>query len=251
MNAVVVAAGRGTRLRPLTDQIPKALIPIQGVRLMDYILRGLSECGVGEVLLVIRHLGHMIRETYGDSAFGMSLRYVEQGKESGTGAALLAAEGMIAPTDRGARSGGNEPFMLLWGDILADPMNYRRLLNKYADHPCDLLSMLNWMDDPAAGAAVETDGDRIVHIEEKPPPGKASSNWNQAGLFICRSAMFDAVRECGLSPRGEIEFTAGVQKLIEQGKDVRWLALEGFWSDVGTPAVLKALNAECGMGNAE
>lgn len=244
MNAVVVAAGRGTRLRPLTDQIPKALIPIKGVRLMDYILRGLSESGVGEVLLVIRHLGDMIREAYGGSAFGIRLNYVEQGEVGGTGAALLAAEGLIAPTDRGARSGGNEPFMLLWGDILTDPMNYRRILEKYAGHPCDLLSMLNWMDDPCAGASVETEGDRITRIEEKPPPGKAASHWNQAGLFICKSAIFDAARECGLSPRGEIEFTAAVQRLIEQGKDVRWLPLEGFWSDVGTPEALERLNAE-------
>lgn len=230
MKAVVVAAGRGNRLRPLTDNMPKALIPIQGVRLMDYILRGLSECGVGEVLLVVRHLGNMIREVYGDSAFGMDLRYADQGEESGTGAALLAAEGKI-----------DEPFMLLWGDILTDPANYRRILVKYADHPCDLLSMLNRMDDPAAGASVETEGDRIVHIEEKPAPGKAKSNWNQAGLFVCSSAVFEAVRECGLSPRGEIEFTAGVQKLIEKGKDVRWVALEGFWSDVGTPEALDRL----------
>ena len=203
---------------------------------MDYILRGLSESGVGEALLVIRHLGHMIRETYGDSAFGMRISYAEQGKENGTGAALLAAERMV-----------DEPFMLLWGDILTDPMNYRRLLDKYADHPCDLLSMLNWMNDPSAGASVMTEGDRIASIEEKPAPGKARSNWNQAGLFICRNAIFDAVRDCGLSPRGEIEFTSGVQKLIERGKDVRWLALEGFWSDVGTPEVLDRLNAESGL----
>ncbi|HET6456855.1 MAG TPA: nucleotidyltransferase family protein [Armatimonadota bacterium] len=238
MNAIVVAAGRGTRLRPLTDKIPKALIPIQGVRLMDYILRGLSGVGVTDVVLVIRHLGDMIRETYGDSAFGMDIRYVEQGKESGTGAALLAAEGTVA---LGARSGGNEPFMLLWGDILADPMNYRRILAKYADHPCDLLSTLNWMDDPSTGASVETDGDRIIRIEEKPSPGRARSNWNQAGIFVCRNAVFEALRQCGLSPRGEIEFTAGVQKLIEMGKDVRWMPLEGFWSDVGTPEALERL----------
>lgn len=197
---------------------------------MDYILRGLSESGVGEVLLVIRHLGHMIREAYGGSAFGIKLKYVEQGEVGGTGAALLAAEGLI-----------DEPFMLLWGDILTDPVNYRRILDKHADHPCDLLSALNWMDDPCTGASVETDGDRITRIEEKPPPGQAASHWNQAGLFICKSAIFDALRECGLSPRGEIEFTAGVQKLIEQGKDVRWLPLEGFWSDVGTPDVLERL----------
>lgn len=203
---------------------------------MDYILRGLSESGVGEALLVIRHLGHMIRETYGDSAFGMGISYAEQGKENGTGAALLAAERMV-----------DEPFMLLWGDILADPTNYRRILAKYADQPCDLLSALNWVDDPSTGASVEVEGDWIIRIEEKPAPGKARSNWNQAGLFICRNAIFDGVRDCGLSPRGEIEFTSGVQKLIERGKDVRWLALEGFWSDVGTPEVLDRLNADSGL----
>jgi dTDP-glucose pyrophosphorylase len=127
-----------------------------------------------------------------------------------------------------------------------DPDNYERIKDIFEERPCDLISTLNWMDDPCAGASVETEDGRIVKITEKPRQGTAVSNWNQAGLFVCTGAMFSAMRACGLSPRGEIEFTAGVQKLLDQGRNVRcmYLPRDGFWSDVGTPEILSALNAD-------
>ncbi len=235
MKAVIVAAGRGKRMMPLTAELPKPLLPIQGTRLLDYLLRGLRWSGVSDIIIVTRYLSEMIEETYADGAsLGVRLRYASQTGPDGTGSALLAAEGLT----------GEEPFMLLWGDILMDPENYCRILATYAAHPCDLLSTLNWLDDLSTGAAVYVDENRITAIQEKPAQGAATTRWNQAGLFACTKEVFAAVRECGLSPRGEIEFTAGVERLIDLGKDVRWMPLEGFWSDVGTPKALDGLNAD-------
>lgn len=225
---------------PLTADTPKPLLPVHGTPIIEYLLRGLKWAGVTDIVIVVRYLGDKIREHYGDgSAIGMSISYVEQHDVAGTGAALLSVEDVV----------GGEPFMLLWGDVLMDPDNYSRIQQLYAAHPCDLISTLNWMDDPSSGASVVTEDGRIVKIIEKPPAGTAPSNWNQAGLFICTRAMFDALHQCGLSPRGEIEFTAGVQQLLDGGKNVRCMFIpqDGFWSDVGTPELLSSLNAAPGV----
>lgn len=234
MKAVVVAAGRGNRMMPLTADTPKPLLPLHGRPILEHILLGLKNAGIEDVLVVVNYLAEKIEDYFGDgSKLGMRISYVEQTGPMGTGSALLAAESYV----------GGEPFMLLWGDVLMGSHDYRRLQKLYAQHPCDLISSLNWMDDPCAGSSNEVEGDRIVRIVEKPAPGTAKSNWNQAGLFICTTAVIEAMKACGLSPRGEIEFTAGVQFLLDQGRDVRWMPVEGFWSDVGTPEILAALEA--------
>ena len=237
MKAVIVAAGRGKRLMPLTSDTPKPLLKIHDVTLLEYLLRGLRSAGVTDVIVVIRYLGEMIPNAFGGgSSLGMNLSYIEQTGPDGTGSAALSAETLA----------GDEPFMLLWGDILMDPSNYARIQGLYADHPCDLLSTLNWLDDPSSGASVCVEGDRITSITEKPPADLPPSHWNQAGLFVCTRGIFEALHEIGLSPRGEIEFTAGVQGLLEQGRDVRCMLIPrgDFWSDVGTPEVLAELNAD-------
>ncbi|MBP6963344.1 MAG: NTP transferase domain-containing protein [Armatimonadetes bacterium] len=234
MKAVIVAAGRGNRMMPLTADTPKPLLLLHGRPILEHILLGLKDAGVKDVLIVVKYLGEKIAEYFGDgSKLGMRVSYVEQTGPMGTGSALLSAEPWV----------GDEPFMLLWGDVLMESHNYRRLRELYARYPCDLISSLNWMDDPCAGSSNEVEGDRIVRIVEKPAPGTAKSNWNQAGLFVCTTAVIEAMKVCGLSPRGEIEFTAGVELLLGQGKDVRWMPVQGFWSDVGTPEILAALEA--------
>lgn len=235
MKAVIVAAGRGKRLMPLTADTPKPLLRIQGTPLIEYLLRGLRWADVQDVVIVIRYLGEKIQESLGDgSSLGMRIGYVWQTGPDGTGSAVLAAQEAV----------GDEPFMLLWGDILMDPDNYRRIQSVYAERPCSLLSTLNWMDDPSSGASVCFEGDRLVSIHEKPLPGTAPSHWNQAGLFVCTDEVLGAMRQVGLSERGEIEFTSGVQKLLHDGRDVRCMLLEGFWSDVGTPDVLARLQQD-------
>lgn len=235
MKAVIVAAGRGKRMMPLTDEIPKPLLPIHGTPILEYLLRGLHWAGISEAIIVVRYLGRKIKVAFGDgTALHMRLSYVQQNGPDGTGSALLSAESVT----------GSEPFMLLWGDILTDPENYRRMISVYKSCPCDHLSCLNWLDDPSTGAAVSIKNDRIIEIEEKPVQGTAKSHWNQAGLFICTTNIFNALHKCGLSDRGEIEFTTGVQKMVDTGNDVRWMPLEGFWSDVGTPEMLAELNAD-------
>lgn len=235
MKAVIVAAGRGKRLMPLTSNCPKPLLQVRGRPILDYLLHGLKRAGIYEVIIVVRYLGEKIMAYYHDGLnLGMKIEYAWQDGPDGTGSALLAAASLL----------DKDPFMLLWGDVIMDPINYIRILHQFEQTQCDLLSGLNWLEDPSSGAAVFVEGNRIVAIYEKPPAGQAGSQWNQGGLFVCTEAVITAARKCGLSPRGEIEFTSAVQNLIASGADVQWMPIEGFWTDVGTPEIIASLNTD-------
>jgi dTDP-glucose pyrophosphorylase len=103
---------------------------------------------------------------------------------------------------------------------------------------------LNYVDDPTAGAAVYREGDRVTRVVEKPPPGTSTSNWNLAGVNVFTSQVFDALDRITPSPRGELELTDAIAKLIEKGHEVRGVELHGFWSDIGTPAALAQADSE-------
>jgi NDP-sugar pyrophosphorylase family protein len=233
MKALVLAAGRGIRLRPLTDRLPKPLIEVAGRPVLEHILRGLAAAGVDEAAVVIGHLGEQIEAHFGKgSSLGMRLRYRRQSSLSGTAKAALLADDLLA----------GEPFVLTWGDILTDWTNYRRLLEAFSADPCDALLGLNEVEDPAAGAAVYRDGDRVTEIVEKPPPGTSTTRWNNAGVMALTPVIWPILNQLEPSARGEYELPQGVRAMIEQGYRVCGLEFEGFWSDVGRPEDVALLN---------
>jgi NDP-sugar pyrophosphorylase family protein len=234
MKALVLAAGRGTRLRPLTDRIPKPLIEVAGRPLLEHILRGLAAAGVDEAVLVIGHLGEQIEARFGDRAgVGMGLHYRRQTALEGTARAALLAEDLLA----------GAPFALTWGDILTTWDNYRRLLETFAHDPCDALLGLNEVDDPAAGAAVYREGNRVTEIIEKPPPGTSTTRWNNAGVMVLTPAIWPILKALEPSARGEYELPQGVQTMVRRGDRVCGMELRGLWSDVGRPEDVAMLNA--------
>lgn len=214
--AVLLAAGRGRRLAPFTDAVPKPMLRLAGRPLLEHILRQLRACGIRRVLLVIGYLGHEIRAYFGDGRTeGLQLSYIDQPLDpGGTGAAALMAEAYA----------GDGPFFLGWGDILAAGPDYAALFAAYARQPGPTLLALEPVAEAGSGAAVTVAGDRILRLEEKPPPGTPAV-WNQAGLGVFTKTLFPVLRSLPLSPRGEIEFTAGVQALINAGLPVAWLGL--------------------------
>ncbi|MFW5867655.1 MAG: nucleotidyltransferase family protein, partial [Armatimonadota bacterium] len=119
MKAVILAAGKGTRMLPLTDRRPKPLMPVAGRPILEHIVGGLASAGVDDICLVIGWHGEQIQEAFGDvTRLGATLTYVWQEEYGGTGAALLLAEDFI----------GDDPFVLGWGDIIIPPENYRRMM---------------------------------------------------------------------------------------------------------------------------
>ena len=218
MRAVLLAAGRGRRLAPYTDRIPKPMLRLAGRPLLHYILHRLKACGCRRILLVVGYRGDEIRSFFGDGRReGLELSYIAQPEApKGNAAAAALAEGFA----------GQEPLFVGWGDVLAAASDYARLFEAAAAEPLAARLALEAVDDPHQGAAVYLDGDRIASLEEKPPRGTARTGWNQAGLGIFSPALFDAIRDLPLSPRGELEFPSAIQRLIDRGFEVGHTSLK-------------------------
>jgi NDP-sugar pyrophosphorylase family protein len=234
-DALVLAAGRGTRMKSLTDEIPKGMLEVAGRPLLEWIVEAIRDAGISRLLVVTGYHADRIEDHFGDgTGFGVEIRYRRQEVRDGTARALLLGRADI----------GDRPFLLAWGDILTDRRNYPGLFRTFADSACDAVLSVNRVDDPYRGAAVYTDdGGKILRIVEKPPRGSSTTNWNNAGFAVFRPIIFDYAERVPRSPRGEHEIPDAVSAMIADGRDVRAFPLEGFWSDVGTPEDLERVSA--------
>jgi bifunctional UDP-N-acetylglucosamine pyrophosphorylase/glucosamine-1-phosphate N-acetyltransferase len=215
--AVLLAAGQGTRLKPYTDLVPKPMLRLNGRPLLHYLLDNLRRANIRQVLIITGHLAEEIQEFFGSGAsMGMDLHYIRQPTASGTGAAALLAKKFV----------GDEPFFLGWGDVIAARSDYQRLINAYRKIPYSGFMGLEYLEDPQAGASIVLEGSRVTQLIEKPPPGTAPSPWNQAGLSIYTAQIFPCLERLHPSPRGELEFTEAVQLLVEEGGPVYSLPLQ-------------------------
>lgn len=229
--AVILAAGRGTRLGDLTRELPKPMLAVGGKPLLQWILEGLATAGVREACIIIGYLGERIRERFGDGReMGLRIEYREQTKLDGTGGALLLAGSFC-----------DGPFFMCFGDILLHPAShYSAMAASFSQDSPDALLAANWVPDPCVGAAVYFDSRSIIQrIVEKPAPGTSGTHYNQAGSFIYTPSIIRELESVGLSPRGEIELTAGVDALLKSGRTVKAYPVpEGDWLDIGTPELL-------------
>ena len=230
--AVVLAAGRGTRMGALTATTPKPLLAVAGEPIVARVLRGLARAGVRRAVVVTGYLGEQIEAALGDGhALGLALAYRRQERPDGTARALLLAEDLI----------GGAPFALSWGDILVPTAFYGELLAAFARQPCDAQIAVNAVDDPWRGGAVYVDDEwRVSRLEEKPPRGTSTTGWNNAGIMAFAPVALDYARRLAPSPRGEYELPQAVAQMVRDGRDVRAVPVRGPWSDVGTPEDLAA-----------
>jgi NDP-sugar pyrophosphorylase family protein len=241
LKGVILAAGLGTRMRPLTHRRPKPLVPVLDRPMIEHIVRGAIDAGVAELLIVVGYRGHMIREALGSGdRFGLTISYQVQETPAGTGDAALLAEDFV----------GGEPFFLSWGDIIVSRRNYARLRQVWTDESPDLLLTVNEVADPYEGAAVYVEDGRVVRIIEKPPKGTSTTNYNNAGIFILPPEVLSITRSVPQSPRGERELPDAIQALLSDGAHVRAMPIDGCWSDVARPAQVIRLNAAL-LGEAE
>jgi len=223
--AVVLAAGRGTRLGALTERTPKALIEVAGVPLIGHVLGGLQRAGIEDVTVVTGYLGQAIEAEIGTGAqSGMRITYVRQEKLEGTAAAVALARDHAE----------GEAFFVGWGDILVRPENYRRVISaaRFANGSL----AVNDTDDPWAGAAVHVDeAMHVTRIIEKPPKGTSTTRWNNAGLCVLPPAIWEEIDRLKASVRGEYELPEAVAALVAAGAVMRAVPIEGPWFDIGAP----------------
>lgn len=234
--AVILAAGRGTRLGTLTARTPKVLLEIGGEPMVHRILRALAEGGVSDVAVVTGHLADMVEEQTGDGArWGLSVVYFRQFELDGTARALALARAFV----------GEDRFFLGWGDIVVDVANYSRVLS--AADGADAVLAVNEVEDPSSGGAVYVDGAlRVTRLVEKPPPGTSATHWNNAGLMVLPPAIWPFVDALTRSARGEYELPQAIANAIDGGMETTAVPVEGPWFDAGTPESLEAARARFG-----
>ena len=231
--AVVLAAGRGTRMGEITADVPKPMLRVHGRPLLEHVLDRLAEAGVREILIVVGYRRELIEQYFRHWRLPVSFR--EQEVVNGTASAALLARDFIAQA----------PFLLTFGDILCEPDAYikcGRVLDKYPGTVAVL--GVKSVDDPWRGAAVYVENDRITKVIEKPPRGTSTTRWNSAGLFGLRPAVFQYLDRVTPSARGEYELTSAFELMLADGRELRISEMQGDWRDVGTPEDLNAANSD-------
>ncbi|MFQ5808574.1 MAG: sugar phosphate nucleotidyltransferase [Armatimonadota bacterium] len=226
MQGIILAAGKGTRMAPLTDRRAKPLVPLLGRPMIEHILTGGAPAGVDDWVIVVGPFREQVIEHLGDgSELGLKIRYVVQEVANGNGAATLLCEEFME----------DEPFLVSFGDIMTHPANYPRLAAEICSGNWDTVVTLNYVDDPYEGAAVYVEDGRVEKIIEKPPPGPSTTNYNNSGIFGFTPLIFEMIRATPVSERGEYELTQAVATMVGGERAVGAMELEGYWSDVARP----------------
>jgi bifunctional UDP-N-acetylglucosamine pyrophosphorylase/glucosamine-1-phosphate N-acetyltransferase len=213
-------------MRPLTENRPKVMLPIANRPMLEYIIGEARMAGISEVTLVVGYKKEAVMDYFGDgSRFGVDIEYVVQERQMGTGHAF----GMAASSCRGR-------FIALNGDVMVTAAHLRKLMRRREE----AVVTVKEVADPRQYGVIVADGDRVARIVEKSvnPPSRLAN----AGIYLFSDSIFSAIGETGLSPRGEIEVTDSIQRLIDGGRSVGYEAMEEEWLDVGRPWDLLAAN---------
>ena len=226
--AVVLAAGKGTRMGALTEDLPKPMLRVLGKPLLEHILDRLGQAGVRECGLITGYRHEVIERHF--ARYPMRIEFIHQQTIDGTAGAAKLARGFA----------GNDPFLLTYGDIWCEPDDYRRVMQPIELEPgTEATLAVKYVGDPFEGAAVYVAGGFIRKIVEKPPKGTSATNWNSAGIYCFRPRVFEQIDRVPLSPRGEYEITSVFEQMIEVGQKLRAVEIQGSWRDIGRPEDLR------------
>jgi dTDP-glucose pyrophosphorylase len=230
--AVVLAAGQGTRMRELTRTIPKPMVEVCGKPVLTYILEGLRDAGVRQILIVIGFRKEVVVNHYKDgSALGVQIVYTEQITRDGTGKVVELAKEFC----------GVDPFILSYGDILVNPSSYL-LLTQPGDAEL-LLTVRHTTDASKGGAVYLNEQFEVIDLREKQSHQEAGATpWYNAGVYTFKSSIFSYVACLEKSPRGEYELTDAIGAMARDGMKVKAVEITGYWADVRDPETLSALN---------
>jgi len=224
MKAVVLAAGEGTRLRPLTEDKPKAMVEVAGEPLLTHCFDQLLALGADELIVVVGYLKERIISHYGDSYEGVPITYTHQREQSGLAHALLTVEEHI-----------DDDFMLMLGDNVFRA-NLADVVNRQREDRADAAFLVEEVPMEEAGrygvCATNKYGE-IVEVVEKPddPP----SNLVMTGFYTFTPAIFHACHLVQPSGRDEYELSDAVDLLIQSGRTIDAIRMDGWRIDVGYP----------------
>ena len=248
MKAVILAAGKGTRMRELTNELPKPMLKVHGKPILEHIIDGLKTAGVHDIFIVTGFRADVIEEYFGDGKkFGVRVAYGRQLVQDGTGKAPELAKEFV----------GVSPFLLTYGDILVKPETYQRMVHRYNEHYFSGVLTVTGSEDVTKGGLIFFDQKFCVtRVVEKPSAEKIEelrregflkagvTAWYNAGIYIFRPSLFEFTARLEKSPRGEYELTDAISALIQTRHPIAGLEIQGRWVDVRDPEVLAALEKE-------
>jgi bifunctional UDP-N-acetylglucosamine pyrophosphorylase/glucosamine-1-phosphate N-acetyltransferase len=227
VKAVLLAAGEGQRLQPLTSTRPKHLIKIAGVPILQFCLDSVKAAGIVDVVIVTHYMGDKIRAYFGDGASqGLKISYVEQKEILGTGNAAMVAEPYV-----------DGEFVLIYGDLLFASGVVKQVVDVYRDAKPGAVMAAVRVDRPENYGVVEfSEGKKLGRIVEKPKAEKAPSNLANAGIYVFSKEIFEKLCHVKKSVRGEVELTDALTMMASEGKTVLVTELDkNVWFDVGRP----------------
>lgn len=222
MKGVILAAGKGSRLYPVTRVVAKPLLPLANRMTMAYAFDQLKACGITEIAIVVGENEPEMRATLGDgAAFGVQLSFVRQPEPLGLAHAVSFCKDFV----------DGDSFVLYLGDAIYG-QSLAPIVQSFSDEPCANLNLVKEVEDPRRfGVANVTDG-RIVKLVEKPQ--NPESNLAMAGMYVFGPQIWSVFADLKPSARGEYEITDAIQMLIDRGEVVRAGVYEGEWFDTGT-----------------
>jgi UDP-N-acetylglucosamine diphosphorylase/glucosamine-1-phosphate N-acetyltransferase len=235
MKAVVLAAGEGVRLQPITATRPKHLIKVGGKPILEQCLDALKTCGVTETIIVTHYMGDAIRQYFGDGEkLGLKITYVEQAEMIGTGNAVSAVEPYV-----------DGDFVLVYGDLLFAPDAVKNMIHSYETEKAAAVMAVVPVEKPESYGIVELENEKAVkRIIEKPAVGEAPSNLANAGLYVFSKEIFGKLKRTKASVRGEWELTDALSLLIKDEKTVLATKIsKDDWIDIGRPWDLLEANS--------
>ena len=212
LRAIVMAGGYGTRLRPLTDELPKPMLPVGDRPLLEFIVAQLREAGIRQVNVATHYKGEMIAEHFKDGKdFGVDIRYVKEDQPLGTAGALSMLEE------------SEEPLLVINGDILTR-VNFRAMLNFHREHKADLTVAVSQYEFRVPYGVIETDGVAVTGISEKP----LVRQFINAGIYLLNPS----IRR--LIPNGQhYDIPDLIERLLQEGRPVVCFPIREYWLDIG------------------
>lgn len=245
MKAVILAAGKGTRMRELTSDVPKPMLEVEGKPILEHILQGLLAAGIRDVFIVTGYRAEAIEHYFGDgSQWQARIAYGRQVVQDGTGKAPEVAKAFI----------GDSPFLLTYGDILVRPETYQQMVRRFAEGRFSgVITVTRGEDVTQGGLDFFDEAFCLKRLIEKPTLEQVEQlrreGWLKpgdpvyynAGIYIFEPSLYEFTAQLQKSPRGEYELTDAIIGLLQAGHKLAGLEIQGRWVDVRDPGVLAQL----------
>jgi glucose-1-phosphate thymidylyltransferase len=233
MKGILLHAGHGTRLRPLTHTGPKQLLPIANKPMSEFCLDSMKESGITEIAIIIGGNGsNKVREYYGNGEnWGLKITYVEQESPKGIAHAIGICKNFI----------GEDKFLVFLGDNIIQK-SIRNTAEKFESGSSSASILLCEVDNPSRFGIADVKDGKIIKIMEKPknPP----TNLAVTGIYFLTPSIFDIISRLKPSWRNELEITDALDMLLREGHKITYDTITDYWKDTGTPEDIINANKE-------